>query len=92
MDKTEIYREAMRQYGMESQIVVAIEEMSELQKELCKRLRGDFDEGNIIEEIADVEIMLEQLILYLHCRCSVDHEKQMKIARLAERLGMEANE
>ena len=92
MDKTEIYREAVKQYGLKNQIVVAIEEMSELQKELCKRLRGDFDAGNIIEEIADVEIMLEQLILDAHCRGSVDMEKHNKIARLAEQLGMEVDE
>lgn len=92
MDKTDIYREAMRQYGLENQIVVAIEEMSELQKELCKFLRRDFGSSNIIEEIADVKIMLEQLIYIFHCRKRVDYEKQMKIERLAERLGMEVEE
>lgn len=93
MHKTKIYREAVRQYGLENQIVVAIEEMSELQKELCKYLRSQyvFHAGNMIEEIADVEIMLEQLISHLHCRGSVDIEKHNKIERLAERLGMEAN-
>lgn len=56
---------AVRYYGRTSQIQVAIEEMSELTKELCKDLRGTPDLERIIEEMADVQIMLDQLrIIY----------------------------
>ena len=48
-------------YGREHQSVVAIEELGELQKELCKMLRGLGNLEHLAEEIADVEIMLCQI-------------------------------
>lgn len=50
-------------YGEEKQIIKAIEEMSELQKELCKKLLGKSNIYSLTEEIADVQIMLDQLKL-----------------------------
>ena len=44
-DRAQIYDEAIGHYGMESQIVVAIEELSECAKELCKVLRRKGDSG-----------------------------------------------
>jgi NTP pyrophosphatase (non-canonical NTP hydrolase) len=41
--------------------MMAIEEMSELQKEICKMKRGQFDKEHILEELADVQIMIWQL-------------------------------
>lgn len=69
------------------QLVVAIEELSELAKELCKVLRGLYDEDNVIEEIADVYIMLEQMKIYF----GVDDNKlnemiDYKINRTKERM------
>lgn len=55
------YAEAVRAYGKQSQLVMAMEEMSELTKELSKNLRGADNFKALAEEIADVEIMLEQL-------------------------------
>jgi len=52
---------AMLKYGFESQTMMAIEEMSELTKEICKTKRGKFDKEHIQEEMADVQIMLWQL-------------------------------
>lgn len=48
-------------YGVTRQRIQAIEEMSELQKELCKDLNGKSNPGRIKEEIADVYLMLAQL-------------------------------
>ena len=45
-----------------SLIHIFFEEMSELQKELCKHDRGKDNREAIAEEIADVQIMLEQMI------------------------------
>jgi len=47
-------------FGNKAQMIKAIEELSELQKALCKYLLGDQDGEPIIEEIADVEIMTAQ--------------------------------
>lgn len=53
----------IRSFGSKWQDMKAIEEMSELQKELCKDLGGQGNTDHIIEEIADVQIMLNQLMI-----------------------------
>lgn len=65
--KEQLYQHLFCKYGVK-QLYVAIEELSELQKELCKAMRAEkFNNKNeIIEEIADVSIMLEQLISYFN--------------------------
>lgn len=50
----EICRAALEAFGAEAQMVMAIEEMSELTKELCKHRRGRDNVEAIAEEIADV--------------------------------------
>lgn len=56
-----VYDCALVKYGSIAQTVVAIEEMAEVQKELCKLLRGKPDKAHLAEEIADATIMLEQM-------------------------------
>ena len=82
----EIEQEAIKKYGTRSQIIVAIEELSELTKELTKHLRGEDNINHISEEMADVYIMLEQLGLMFGNSYSVDVWKYKKITRLHERL------
>ena len=50
-------------FGVESQLVVANEEMSELTKEITKTLRGKHNTVAVIEEIADVLVILSQLYI-----------------------------
>ena len=57
------FKELINKYGKQ-QLVVAIEELSELQKEICKSLRDKTSLSNLCEEIADVYIMLAQLKIY----------------------------
>ena len=64
----------------------ANEEMSELAKELCKRCRGRDNVEAIAEEIADVEIMLQQLVILFDCKGTVDKYRQYKLERLAGRI------
>ena len=52
---------AVEVYGKDMQLNVAIEEFSELIKEICKNKRGEDNLDNIIEEMADCYIMLMQL-------------------------------
>ena len=77
---------ALETFGGRMQIVVAIEEASELQKELCKSLRGRATVANIAEEIADVQIMLEQMIMLFECQNSVEMFRQEKLQRLEKRI------
>lgn len=85
MDEKEFYEKIIFKFGDNNQITVAIEELSELQKELCKYLRGDMDYYNIAEEMADVEIMLEQLKIIFLNKLDVEEKKKEKINRTIER-------
>lgn len=59
-----IIQDIVNKYSKEEQVLQAIEEMSELTKELIKNInRNKQNETEIILEVADVEIMLAQLIL-----------------------------
>lgn len=82
----EVLQRALDTYGSALQIVVMMEEMSELQKELCKYLRGKYSPANIAEEIADVEIMLEQMKMLFCCADDVHDVRRRKVERLKERL------
>ena len=86
MPEIEIYREALRRWGPEAQMLMAFEEMSELQKELCKAARGKQNKAEIAEEIADVQIMLGQMILLHDCADEVEEQKARKLERLEGRL------
>ena len=76
-----IYCEALNKWGAEAQTLMVFEEMSELQKELCKRARA--------EEIADVQIMLEQMMILHDCEDLVEVQKFKKTHRLNVRLEQE---
>ena len=70
-----------------AQMIVAIEELSELQKELTKALRNKIDRVAILEEYVDVMIILEQIkILYKLNDKDINLMKKIKLDRLQERL------
>lgn len=82
-----IIQKAIDTYGYDLQKQVAIEEMSELTKEICKDFRGKANRENIIEEIADVQIMLYQLMaMYNISDTELAITLGLKITRLDERL------
>lgn len=82
------YKAALRKWGADAQTMMAIEEMSELTKEICKLGRGKRDFNSLADEIADVTIMLEQLRLIYDLNDAVCAHMDSKIRRLQERLGM----
>lgn len=88
-DRKRVYGKALCAYGMEKQLTVAIEEMSELTKEICKLFRGQQNTEAIAEEAADVTIMMEQIRYILNINNEVCTMMDMKIERLAERLDMQ---
>lgn len=74
------------------QKVIAIEELSELQKEITKDLRGKCNKEHILEEMADVYIMVGQLmIMYGIDSISFNITVDEKIERTMKRLGIEKN-
>ena len=90
---TEIYKQAIDTYGEHAQKLMAIEEMSELTKEICKDFRGLLDREHLIEEMADVLIMLDQMLLMY--KVSGEEVRLMlikKVERLKERLEKQNDE
>ncbi len=84
-----IYEQAINKWGVYPQTLMAIEELAELQVELAKLLNGRVPAANIITEMADVEIMMEQLKVMHGFHRAVEEEKQRKLARLEQRLNGE---
>lgn len=88
--RQEILALAIRTWGEPAQIDMAVEEMAELTKALCKVKRAQKGPEltaaieNAVEEIADVQIMLDQLRIMLG-RTGADVE-EAKLERLACRL------
>ena len=82
-----IGKECIRQWGINSQVGIAIEECGELIVELAKRGRkvNGSSLEDIASEIADVEIMCKQLRLIFNPK-TIDNIKKRKLARLQERL------
>ena len=94
----DILRSAIRHYGSNTQIDVAIEEMAELTQALvkCKRYAEDKDferfRQNVVEEIADVEIMINQLFIIFDISCGevLDIQNE-KLSRLRKRIEEDRN-
>lgn len=79
--------DALNYYGNRPQIDMAIEEMSELTKELLKNRRGKENRSQIADEMADVYIMLEQLkFIFGVDETELKVNAEFKLQRLNERL------
>ena len=87
----------MNRYGIERQSLVAMEELSELQKAISKLVRNPEEKtkplefkglrNNLIEEMADVIICMDQLIEYYQIeRHEIQELIQAKQERQAKRL------
>lgn len=93
MYNEELYKQALDYWGYEAQVDMCVEESSELIQALCKYKRAELNTleeskaiRNVAEEIADVEIMLEQMKLLFGVYEQVEMEKDFKLSRLRERL------
>lgn len=81
---------AITAYGAPAQMDMAVEEMAELTKALCKVKRVSCTAEakavleNVVEEMADVQIMLDQLRI-IFGRSTVEAE-EYKLERLKKRL------
>lgn len=88
--REEIYRDGLKTYGVDAQLDMIIEECSELIKAICKYKR-DKNHSNItqiLDEMADVDIMIEQgkIIFDNDFHHYVDTAKASKIDRHNERI------
>ena len=96
--KYNLYREAIGRYGEPRQIIKTVEELSELAQVLCKLMADATpeDEANVealkdhlAEEMADVQIMLDQLLIIFRNVKRFEWQMVRKLDRLAERLEAE---
>lgn len=81
-----ILTDAVATWGQDAQAKMLLEEMSELQKEICKAWRGKDNQVEIAEEVADVEIMLEQIKMIFGIDAAVKKYREQKIEQLRQRL------
>ena len=92
-----VNQETMDRYGIEMQSLVAMEELSELQKAISKLVRNPEEKtkplefkglrNNLIEEVADVLICMNQLIEYYQIQgIEIQDAIQAKQKRQAKRL------
>ena len=87
MKKESTYERALRLWHKEPQMLQVIEEMSELIKEILKNVNRKKDNvAEIIEETADVEIMLEQLKCCYDIKEKVEMYKKEKLKKIEKRL------
>ena len=80
-----ICKRAVEAFGKDTQILMYFEEAGELAQAISKDKRGFKDKANIAEEIADVEIMLEQLKYIYKCHHAAEQFKAKKLIRLSAR-------
>jgi len=87
IESEEIIKKAVALFGRSLQSIVAMEELSELIKEVSKQLRGEGKRENLIEEVADVYIILEQIkIMYAIDENELKDEMDFKILRLNRKI------
>ena len=84
--RAQVYTNALACFGEKAQMVMALEELSECQKEICKKMRGYSNDEHLAEEIADATIMLEQLRLFFGLNDLVCEKMDEKVQRLDELL------
>lgn len=83
-----ILASAIDKYGVQAQVMMAIEEMAELTKALCKLPRstgGDDTKariGHVREELADVQIMIDQMKLIYGDTEEIEQEKLDRLEKM----------
>lgn len=81
----QILLDAIAKYGMESQERMMVEECAELMNALMKQHRGRAFFDDVITEIADVQIVLWQMML-VYGMDKVNAEIERKLSRLRNRM------
>lgn len=83
--KKELYSKAIEKWGINAQLWMVVEECSELSNAIAKYKRGRVLTSAILEELADVSIMVEQIANYF-CEAEFIRIKEAKLQRLLERI------
>lgn len=81
----DLYKDAISKWGLDAQLWMVVEECSELSNAIAKYKRGRENESAIIEELADVSIMVDQLSLHFG-KAEFNRIKEDKLQRLYDRV------
>ena len=88
-EREDLYRKAIDKWGVDFQILMLFEEIGELQQAVVKfaRKNSAANRLKVMDEIADVEIMLEQTALILGATDEeIEKVKNAKLLRLKRML------
>ena len=84
-EKNVLYVQALHLWGIKMQLLILIEECAELSHACSKKIRDiEAPISKIAEEIADVEIMCEQIKVIWSLRHRVGKMKEDKLRRLKQ--------
>lgn len=89
LNKEKICREALQHFGWPGQRLKLYEEIGELMVELARFDIGRSTVYSIAEEIADVQILLEQLTIHYGCKDMVEDWFFAKLYNLKEKIDAE---
>lgn len=84
-EKKELYSEVISKWGIDAQLWMVVEECSELLNAIAKYKRGREKSSAILEELADVSILVEQMAGYFG-EAEFIRIKKAKLQRLLSRV------
>lgn len=85
-EKKDIYKKAISHYGAKHQMFKTVEELAELSAALMKYNLEGHGKLNVLEEVADVIVMIEQLRIILDADSVIDGIIESKLMRLGAKL------
>lgn len=85
---SQLWREAIAKWGEQAQLLVMVEELNELAAATLRIAlrKNNGRKDDLIDELADVSIMLEQVIFMYGLRVPVERRISYKCLRLGEML------
>lgn len=93
IEKDSICTECVSLWGVTAQMLMVIEELLELALSVCRFFRARATSDDVASEIADVNIMIMQLMHMLGLKQeSVDKWEIIKLERLKERIAKDIEE
>lgn len=82
----DVCRQAVEAFDDLENSIVAFEELGELQKEICKKMRGMDNDEHMAEEIVDSMIAIRKLIIRYGLHRKVEDWTQRKLDKLRKKL------
>lgn len=82
-------RAILKHYGITEQVAKLKEECRELIEASDGYINGTDSKAHFLEEMADVEVMIEQMIMHFNAQDKVDEIKRFKVKRQLGRMERE---